>query len=89
MSTNHCRRQWTAESGHIPLGAGSSGFCEKVLIYLLYLLNRLSPCMADGKGRKRFTEDFTNNIYRRRNTDNGGQSFTVNIKNVDSDIDNR
>jgi hypothetical protein len=59
-------------------------------------MNRLSPGMADGKCTKRFTKDFTNNtitnvdgypIYHRRNTDNGGQSFTLNINNAD--IDNR
>ncbi|XP_036339810.1 uncharacterized protein LOC118749148 [Rhagoletis pomonella] len=61
-------------------------------------LNRSSPCMADGKCTKRFPKDFTNDtsthvdgypIYRRRNTDNGGQSFTLNINNANTDIDNR
>ncbi|XP_044584940.1 uncharacterized protein LOC123265309 [Cotesia glomerata] len=46
--------------------------------------NRSSPCMSDGKCTKNFPKDFTNDtitnvdgypIYRRRNPDNGGQSF--------------
>eukprot|EP00102_Acyrthosiphon_pisum_P016931 XP_008188088.1 PREDICTED: uncharacterized protein LOC100159360 [Acyrthosiphon pisum] len=60
-------------------------------------LNSSSPCMANGKCTKSFPIEFSNDtitnvdgypIYRRRNTDNGGQSFTKNIKNVDIDIDN-
>ncbi|GFU94207.1 ATP-dependent DNA helicase [Trichonephila clavipes] len=48
-------------------------------------LNHSSPCMADGKCTKSFPKNFTNDtitsvdeypIYRRRNTDNGGHSFT-------------
>ena len=59
-------------------------------------LNRPSPCIADEKCTKSFPKDFTNDtstnvdgypIYRRENTDNGGQSFTLNIYNAD--IDNR
>lgn len=61
-------------------------------------LNSSSPCMANGKCTKNFPKEFSNDtitnvdgypIYRRRNTDNGGQSFTKNVKNVDIDIDNR
>ena len=58
-------------------------------------LNRLLPCMADRKCRKRFPKDFTKDmitnvdrypIYRQRNTDNGRrQSFTLNIYNADID----
>lgn len=62
-------------------------------------LNSLSPCMAEGKCTKRFPKQFTNEtitnvdgypIYRRRNTENGGHSYTHKI-NQDSfiDIDNR
>ncbi|XP_044595144.1 uncharacterized protein LOC123272415 [Cotesia glomerata] len=60
--------------------------------------NRSSPCMSDGKCTKNFPKDFTNDtitnvdgypIYRRRNPDNGGQSFIKNISNTDIDIDNR
>jgi hypothetical protein len=51
--------------------------------------------MADGKCTKCFPKNFTDSItnvdgypiYRRRNADNGGQSFTLNIFNAD--IDNR
>ncbi|XP_050335786.1 uncharacterized protein LOC126762783 [Bactrocera neohumeralis] len=61
-------------------------------------LNRSSPCMVDGKCTKRFPKDFTNDtvthvdgypIYRRRSTENGGQSFIKTISNADIDIDNR
>ena len=61
-------------------------------------LNRSSPCMADGKCTKSFPKNFTNDtitnvdgypVYRRRNPDNGGQSFVKNISNIDIDIDNR
>ncbi|XP_035206072.1 uncharacterized protein LOC118181100 [Stegodyphus dumicola] len=61
-------------------------------------LNRLSPCMADGKCTKSFPKNFTKDtitnvdgykIYRRRNHDNGGQSSIKNINNTDIDIDNR
>ncbi|XP_049819697.1 uncharacterized protein LOC126264710 isoform X1 [Aethina tumida] len=61
-------------------------------------LNSSSPCMANGKCTKNFPKDFTNDtvtnvdgypIYRRRNPDNGGQSFIKNIINTDIDIDNR
>ncbi|XP_044581535.1 uncharacterized protein LOC123263065 [Cotesia glomerata] len=60
--------------------------------------NRSSPCMSDGKCTKNFPKDFTNDtitnvngypIYRRRNPDNGGQSFIKNISNTDIDIDSR
>ncbi|XP_044591454.1 uncharacterized protein LOC123269683 [Cotesia glomerata] len=60
-------------------------------------LNSSSPCMADGKCTKNFPKDFTNDtvtnvdgypIYRRRNPENGGQSFIKNIINIDIDIDN-
>ncbi|GBP92522.1 hypothetical protein EVAR_73783_1 [Eumeta japonica] len=60
--------------------------------------NSSSPCMADGKCTKNFPKDFTNDtvtnvdgypIYRRRNPENGGQSFIKNIINTDIDIDNR
>ena len=59
-------------------------------------LNCLSPCMIERKCTKRFPKDFTIDtftnddgypIYRRRNTDTGGQSFTLNIYNAV--IDNR
>ncbi|XP_045541153.1 uncharacterized protein LOC123722712 [Papilio machaon] len=61
-------------------------------------LNSSSPCMADGKCTKNYPKDFTNDtvtnvdgysIYRRRNPENGGQSFIKNIINTDIDIDNR
>ncbi|CAK1582844.1 unnamed protein product [Parnassius mnemosyne] len=61
-------------------------------------LNRSSPYMVDGKCTNRFPKDFTNDtvthvdgypIYRRRSTDNGGQSFIKTISNADIDIDNR
>ncbi|XP_054091371.1 uncharacterized protein LOC128922976 [Zeugodacus cucurbitae] len=61
-------------------------------------LNSSSPYMADGKCTKNFPKDFTNDtvtnvdgypIYRRRNPENGGQSFIKNIINTDIDIDNR
>ncbi|GFR31324.1 helitron_like_N domain-containing protein [Trichonephila clavata] len=61
-------------------------------------LNYSSPCMADGKCTKSFPKHFTNYtitnvdgypIYRRRNTDNGGQSFTKYVNNADKDIHNR
>ncbi|XP_073979946.1 uncharacterized protein [Rhodnius prolixus] len=61
-------------------------------------LNRSSPCMIDGKCTKRFPKDFTNDmvthvdgypIYRRRSTENGGQSFIKTTNNGDIDIDNR
>uniref|UniRef100_A0A182HPH8 Helitron helicase-like domain-containing protein n=1 Tax=Anopheles arabiensis TaxID=7173 RepID=A0A182HPH8_ANOAR len=62
-------------------------------------LNSLSPCMAEGKCTKRFPKQFTNEtitnvdgypIYRTRNTENGGHSYT-HKNNQDSfiDIDNR
>jgi hypothetical protein len=62
------------------------------------ILNRLSPCMADGKCTKSFPKNFTNDtitsvdgypMYRRRSPDNGGQLFIKNISNTDIDIDNR
>jgi hypothetical protein len=62
------------------------------------ILNRLSPCMADGKCTKSFPKNFTNDtitsvdgypMYRRRSPDNGGHSFIKNINNTDIDIDNR
>ncbi|GBL76140.1 hypothetical protein AVEN_234426-1 [Araneus ventricosus] len=62
------------------------------------ILNRSSPCMVDGKCTKRFPKDFINDtvthidgypIYRRRSTENGGQSFIKTISNADIDIDNR
>ncbi|XP_044588730.1 uncharacterized protein LOC123267907 [Cotesia glomerata] len=62
------------------------------------IFNRSSHCMSDGKCTKNFPKDFTNDtitnvdgypIYRRRNPDNGGQSFIKNISNTDIDIDNR
>ncbi|GFQ84514.1 ATP-dependent DNA helicase [Trichonephila clavata] len=61
-------------------------------------VNRLSPCMADGKCTKSFPRNFPNDtitnvdgypIYRQRNTDNGGQSFTKNVNNADIDIEKR
>ncbi|XP_055605588.1 uncharacterized protein LOC129753765 [Uranotaenia lowii] len=61
-------------------------------------LNRLSPCMVDGRCTKSFPKSFTKEtitnvdgypIYRRRNIDDGGQSFTKTINNVELDIDNR
>ncbi|XP_044575115.1 uncharacterized protein LOC123258925 [Cotesia glomerata] len=61
-------------------------------------LNPSSPCMVDGKCTKRFSKDFTNDmvthvngypIYRRRSTENGGQSFVKTINKADIDIDNR
>ncbi|XP_050340140.1 uncharacterized protein LOC126766383 [Bactrocera neohumeralis] len=61
-------------------------------------LNRSSPCMVDGKCTKRFPKDFTNDtvthvdgypIYRRRSTENGGQTFIKTISYADIDIDNR
>ncbi|XP_044575173.1 uncharacterized protein LOC123258981 [Cotesia glomerata] len=61
-------------------------------------LNPSSPCMVDGKCTKRFPKDFTNDtvthvdgypIYRRRSTENGGQSFVKTINKADIDIDNR
>ncbi|XP_025203823.1 uncharacterized protein LOC112600734 [Melanaphis sacchari] len=61
-------------------------------------LNSSSPCMANGKCTKSFPKEFSNDtntnidgypIYRRRNIDNGEQSFKKNIKNVDINIDNR
>lgn len=54
--------------------------------------------MVNGKCTKRFPKDFTNDtitnvdgypIYRRRNIDNGGQSFIKKINNADIDIDSR
>nr|XP_046472567.1 uncharacterized protein LOC124214346 [Neodiprion pinetum] len=61
-------------------------------------LNRTSPCMVDGKCTKSYPKNFTNDtitnvdgypIYRRRSSDNGGQSFVKNINRVEIDIDNR
>lgn len=61
-------------------------------------LNRSSPCMVDGKCTKSFPKNFTNDtitnvdgypIYRRRRSDNGGQSFVKNINSLEIDIDNR
>ncbi|XP_044587750.1 uncharacterized protein LOC123267261 [Cotesia glomerata] len=61
-------------------------------------LNPSSPCMVDGKCTKRFPKDFTNDtvthvdgypIYRRKSTENGGQSFVKTINNADIDIYNR
>ncbi|XP_044575138.1 uncharacterized protein LOC123258947 [Cotesia glomerata] len=61
-------------------------------------LNPSSSCMVDGKCTKRFSKDFTNDtvthvdgypIYRRRSTENSGQSFVKTINNADIDIDNR
>lgn len=61
-------------------------------------LDRSSPCMVDRKCTKRFTKDFTSDtvthvdgypMYRRRSTENGGQSFIKAISNADIDIDNR
>ena len=61
-------------------------------------LNRSSPCNEDEKCTKRFPKNFTNDtitnvdgypIYRRKNPDNGEQSFVKNINNIDIDTDNR
>ena len=61
-------------------------------------LNRLSPCLTDEKCAKPFPKDFTNDtitnvdgypIYLRRNTDTGGQLFTLNINNTVIDIEIR
>ncbi|GBP75655.1 hypothetical protein EVAR_28867_1 [Eumeta japonica] len=60
-------------------------------------LNSSSPCMADGKCTKislKILPMIRSNvdgypIYRRRNPENGGQSFIKNIINTDIDIDNR
>lgn len=51
-------------------------------------LNRLSPCISGGKCTKSFPKNFTNDAitnvdeyptYRRRNTNNGGQSLKKKI----------
>lgn len=61
-------------------------------------LNRSSPCMADGKCIKSFPKNFNNEtitnvdgypLYRRRNTENGGQSFSKYVNRAEIDIDNR
>ncbi|GFT78757.1 ATP-dependent DNA helicase [Trichonephila clavipes] len=60
-------------------------------------LNHSSPCIGNGKCTKSFPKNFTYDtiinvdrypIYRRRNADNGGQSFTKNVNYADSDIKN-
>jgi len=51
--------------------------------------------MANGNYTKSFPIEFTNDTitkypkYCRRNTDDGGQPFTKNVKNVDIGIENR
>ncbi|XP_069968827.1 uncharacterized protein [Bactrocera oleae] len=62
-------------------------------------LNMMSPCMHNGKCTKRFPKpgqsDTITNIdgypsYRRRDVDNGGQSYELRLSNgVRVDIDNR
>jgi len=58
-----------------------------------------APCMDNGKSKKRFPKEFTNDtitnidgypLYRRRDTDNGGQSYQLRKSNRETiDIDNR
>ena len=62
-------------------------------------LNMMSPCMDNGKCTKRFPKPCQNDTityidgypsYRRRDIDNGGQSYEMHLSNgVRVDIDNR
>ncbi|XP_039282843.1 uncharacterized protein LOC120351029 isoform X2 [Nilaparvata lugens] len=61
-------------------------------------LNPNSPCMVDGKCSKQYPRAFTANTvtgddgyprYRRRSTEDGGNSATIHMRNGDIDVDNR
>ena len=61
-------------------------------------LNSNSPCLSDGKCTKRYPRDLiaetiTGNddypLYRRRKVEDGGKSFTMKLRNIDVEIDNR
>ncbi|GFS97745.1 helitron_like_N domain-containing protein [Trichonephila clavipes] len=61
-------------------------------------LNSNSPCMVDGKCSKKYPRAFTANTitgddgypqYRRRSTEDGGNSAAVHIQNGVTDVDNR
>lgn len=59
-------------------------------------LNMTAPCMEDGKCKKRFPKQYTNDtitdidgypLYRRRNTENGGQTFTKKTSNLKNQVE--
>ncbi|XP_075210482.1 uncharacterized protein LOC142317818 [Lycorma delicatula] len=61
-------------------------------------LNPNSPCMVDGKCSKQYPRAFAANTvtgddgylrYRRRSTEDGGNSATIHMQNGDIDVDNR
>ncbi|XP_050549141.1 uncharacterized protein LOC126910538 [Daktulosphaira vitifoliae] len=63
------------------------------------VFNMISPCMEDGKCKKKFPKQCINDtitdidgypLYRRRNAENGGHTFTMRMSNaIEVEIDNQ
>lgn len=61
-------------------------------------INPNTPCMVDGKCTKKYPRQLLQEtisgidghpLYRRRSTEDGGKSITLNVRNNDIDVDNR